>query len=451
MTRNTPTTATTAIGRLSHHLSRRHITELAAGTLMAFAPILMVGAVSQADTGAAPGQADRNEQVAVTNDGEQLEFESALNGTAPVTSHDGAMIVFSTDAPLVARDTNHTWDVYLRDTNDDMTVLVSGKAGRAGNDISTEPSISANGRYVAFTTWATNLTRDTNGSVLDVVVRDMHTGEIRVVSLGADGAQRGRNSFLPVISGNGRFVSFQSFARLSHTDLDSREDVYVRDLSKGMTIHGSRLPNGKDVPFSVLNGDLSDSGQLLTFGDSNRLFVRNLAKRVTTRVWAEPNRPPCQPYPMGSAGRPTLSGNGRYLAFSSCATELPRHSNEYADIYLVELSSGDIRRVTPARNDGNSFLPSLSRTGRYLGFGSESSTYWPEDTNSPDAFVMDLNEGSLWRASVAPDGAPGNALSASAAASISGDGRSFAYVSYANNLVEGDAFDLEEAFVWRNR
>jgi len=94
--------------------------------------------------------------------------------------------------------------VYLRDVAGRTTVLVSVTAdGTLGNDFSFEPSISANGRYVAFTTWADDLFADRNGHVLDVVVKDMATGEVTPVSRRPGGGQSNKNSLVPVIAGNG--------------------------------------------------------------------------------------------------------------------------------------------------------------------------------------------------------------------------------------------------------
>ena len=103
--------------------------------------------------------AAHNEQVAlVDGSDDQLEFKSKTNGTAQVTSYDGRYVVFSTDAPLVASDDNALDDVYLRDTVDGQHDPGQRRRRQPGNDYSIEPTISDNGRYVAFTTWATNLT-----------------------------------------------------------------------------------------------------------------------------------------------------------------------------------------------------------------------------------------------------------------------------------------------------
>lgn len=430
---------------------RRTRKQLVAGlggiAALAVAASLVVGTPAAAQQLVA---ASHNEQVALVNEtGAQPEHKSHLNGTAQVTSHDGQFVVFSTDAALVPWDTNGTDDVYLRDAGDDITVLVSSRNGRVGNDSSFEPTISADGRLVAFTTWATNLSKDTNGSTLDVLVKDMQTGKVRLVSVTSTEKQRDRNSFFPVISDDGSAVSFQTFGRLGRKDRDRHEDVYVRDLRKGVTRQGSLLPGGGgDVRGPVINGDLSGDGSVVVFGNANNLWARNVRTRETIRFHQEADGPPCQPFPSGSAGRPVISGNGRFAAFASCATDLPGENGQYTDVYRVDLDNGRIVRAHRS-GDGNSYLPSLSRTGRFVGFASDAANLVPGDDAGPDAFVADLRERTVTRASQAPGGSAGNGWSATSDVAISGDGQALAYASYADNLVEGDAFDLQEVFVWR--
>jgi Tol biopolymer transport system component len=395
---------------------------------------------------------DHNEQVALVDQtGKQLPNKSHINGTAAVTSADGRYVVFSTDAALVPSDTNGLDDVYLRDTTDGITVLVSHKGGVPGNDFSFEPTISSNGRYVAFTTWATNLFKDTNGSTLDVLVKDMQQGTLRRVSVSSKEQQSKQNSFSPVISGNGRFVSFQTFGKYGAKDQDAKEDVYVRDLRNGKTRQASLLPgNDRDVRGPVLNGDISDTGRKVVFGNNRSLWVRNMKTGETTRFHHEPSPAPCQPIPAGSAGRPVISGNGKFAAFSSCAAALPGEAGDFVDVYRINLATAAIVRVHEQGN-GHSFLPSLSRDGRYVGFGSEASNLVAgDDEGQTDAFVADLAEGTVTRASHAPSGAGGNSTSASTQAAISADGQTLVYTSYSDNLVPGDKFDLEEVVAWRS-
>jgi Tol biopolymer transport system component len=412
---------------------------------------LALAAVSLAGASYAAAPAHNEQVVLVNGTNAQADAKSAISGTGQVASYDGRFVVFSTAAPLVAIDTNGTDDVYLRDTVDGITILVSQKGGKPGNDASFEPTISDDGRYVAYTTWATNLFRDRNGATLDVAVKDLFRDRTRLVSRTTTGKQYAKNSFTPVISGDGSRVSFQSFAPFGVKDQDKREDVYVRDLAHGWTRQVSLTPKGRDVTPSILNGDISDNGNLVTFGEANDLWVRNVDKATTVRFWHEPDSPPCQGFPTGSAGRPVISGNGTYVAFSSCATRLPGPA-QHGQVYRMNLSTGDISLVTRAAKAGNadSFLPSLSRSGRYVGFGSDASNLAGVDSGTnPDAFVADLKKGTIVRASQAPDGTEGDTWSASTGAAISGDGHTLVYESYSQNLVPGDQYNWEEAFAWR--
>lgn len=428
-----------------HRLTRLRTPAVAAGLALAATAGLVATAYA-----AAP----HNEQVVLVNEtNAQADAKSMINGTAQVSSADGRFVVFSTAASLVPQDTNDLDDVYLRDTGDGITILVSAKGTRPGNDYSIEPTISGDGRWVAFTTYATNLFKDRNGSTLDVVVKDMQTGRIRLVSADTDGRQYRRNSFFPVISGNGHRVAFQTFAPFGRLDGDKREDVYVHDIAKGWTRQASLTARGHDISRSLADGDISDDGRLVTFGNDTDLWVRNLATGQTTRFWHEPAQAPCSGLPAGSAGRPVISGNGKYVAFSTCSTKMPGADGEFVQVYRMRLSDRSVRLVSQTGHgpaNDHSYLPSLSTTGRYVGFGSDATDLAPDTSVDPDAFVADLATGTITRASQSPDGDESNNWSASTAAAISGDGQTLVYESYATNLVADDKYDWEEVFVWRS-
>ena len=426
---------------------------LAAGLATLAVGVTTVATSATTATATATDDVARIHQVAlVDGTDEQLESKSAASGTGQTASYDGSIVVFASDAPLVPEDDNGEPDVYLRDLDAGTTTLVSQVGGVPGNDISHEPTISADGRYVAFTTWADNLTEDTNGHVLDVVVKDILEDEIVLASVSTAELQRDRNSFSPVISDDGRSVAFQTFGSFSRRDDDNREDVYVRDLDTGRTKQGSLLPGtDRDVRGSVLVGDLSGDGSTVTFGNNNNLWARNVLTGETIRFWQEPDSPPCQTAPDGgSAGRPAISGDGRFAAFASCALDLPGEDGAHTDVYRINLTSGRIVRVHPEGN-GNSYLPSLSYTGRYIGFGTEASNFVKGDTSSNDAFVADVQGATVTIASQALDGTEGNKPSARNDVAINGDGQTLVYQSYADDLVEGDVFDQREVFVWQAR
>ncbi|GAA1477064.1 hypothetical protein GCM10009623_15100 [Nocardioides aestuarii] len=398
------------------------------------------------------GTTSHLEQVAVVDGtGEQLPFSSGGSGTGQLTSADGTRTVFATDAPLVASDDNGIEDVYVRDTVAGTTTLVSQRDGHPGNDFSANPTISADGQRVAFITWATDLTgaEDTNGSELDAVVADLGTGDIELVSQTTAGFQRDRSTVDAVISGDGRFVAFQTFGSFGIKDDDRKEDVYVRDLEAGRTTQVSLLPNtNRDVRGSVLVGGISDDGTRVTFGDANHLWMRDTAARRTTRFWQEPDSPPCQPFPSGSAGRPAISGNGRFAAFASCATDLPGENGKATDVYRVNLASGRIVRVNKVGND-HSFLPSLSRTGRFVAFGSDASNLVAgDDEGKVDAFLTDLRERTTIRVSQAADGTGGNRQNGANDVVVNRTGTAVSFQTYADNLVPGDTQDQREVLVW---
>jgi Tol biopolymer transport system component len=279
----------------------------------------------------------------------------------------------------------------------------------------------------------------------------MYSTKITLVSQSSAGFQRGQNSFFPVISGNGRAVSFQTFGSFGRKDDDNKEDVYVRYLRKGTTKQASLLPGpGGDVRGPVGNGDISDDGRKVVWGNSEMLWMRDMASGETIRFWHESaGGAPCSGFPAGTAGRPVISGDGRFAAFSSCGVDLPG-DNETGGVYRINLSTGKLRTVAVG-TDGNSYLPSLSRTGRYVGFGSEASDLVAGDTEGqPDAFVADLGSGTITRASQNADGVGGNSWNATTSAAISGDGHTLVYTSYSDNLVAGDLSDYEEAFAWHD-
>ena len=429
-----------------------HMQPLHRRTALAFVGLatLATSATSSAAV-ASDSYTPTNWRVVLENEtGVQPRTNSSASGTGQTASHSGQFVVFATDAALVPSDTNGQSDVYMRDLAGGITILVSARNGRPGNDISSEPTISADGRYVAFTTWADDLTaEDTNGHALDVVVKDMQRDKIELASVTSRGKQKGRNSFAPTISDDGRSVSFQSFSSLGRLDEDRTEDVYVRDLDADVTHQASVSPKGRDIAGPLLNGDISADGDRVVFGYRDDLYVRHVDAGRTVRFWQDGGRPACNPHGGGTAGRPVISGNGRYAAFSSCDTDLPGEDGAQPDIYRVDLRSGDVERTNPAGN-GDSYLPSLSCTGRYLGFGSEATDLVAgDDEYEYDAFRLDMETGTVLRVSEAPDGAGGNARSGSNHVAISGDGQTLVYVTYATNLVENDTSDHAEVLVWR--
>jgi Tol biopolymer transport system component len=345
----------------------------------------------------------------VTGEGSRVSVSSAgvqANGNSgwPSTSADGRYIAFESVASnLVSGDTNGAWDVFVRDRVAGGTARVSvSSTGAQANGNSGWPSISADGRYVAFSSEASNLVPgDTNG-VTDIFVRDRVAGGTTRVSVSSTGVQANGNSAWPSISADGRYVAFQSEAtNLVPGDTNSAPDIFVHDRVTGGTAR-----------VSVATGGVQANG-----------FSRS----------------------------PSISADGRYVAFESWATNLvPGDTNGAWDVFLHDRGTGATTRVSVslagAQADGNSGSPSISANGRYVAFVSAATNLVPGDTNGlTDVFVRDRVTEAMICVSVSSDDAQANGLSEGP--SISATGRYVVFVSHATNLVPGDTNGAEDIFV----
>src|SRR4051794_1659284 len=229
-----------------------------------------------------------------------------------------------------------------------------GPGGRQADGDSFFPSISADGRFVAFYSYATNLVPgDTNGQ-LDGFVRDRLKGTTERVSVGPGGRQGDGPSSLPSISGDGRFVTFRSGAtNLVSGDTNGRTDVFVRDRLKGTTERVSVSSSGAQGDDDSDWASISSDGRFVAFmsaatnlvkGDTNRacdeegtcspdVFVRDRLKGTTERVSVSSSGKQTS---SGSFSYfPSISGDGRFVAFGSDATNLvPGDTNREGDIFV---------------------------------------------------------------------------------------------------------------------
>jgi PKD repeat protein len=357
----------------------------------------------------APPQPAFTERVSVDREGAQGNGESWW----AALSADGRYAAFDSAATnLVAGDTNGCLDVFVRDRLTGETERVSvASDGTQSNGDSGSPAISADGRCLAFVSDATNLVSgDTNG-YRDVFVHDRETGETTRVSLSSSGAQGNNWSGWPVaISGDGRCVAWVAAAsNLVSGDTNGWEDVFVRDRQTGQTERVSVGPGG---------------------AQSNALSYS-----------------------------PAISWDGRHVAFVSCATNLVAgDTNARPDVFVRDRQTGKTERVSVASggsqaNDcslyayGSFYMtPGISADGRYVAFWSLATNLVPGDTNGfVDVFVHDRETGATERASVSNEGAQSNGMSCSPA--ISADGRYVAFTSEATNLAPGDANGRDDIFV----
>jgi Tol biopolymer transport system component len=384
----------------------------------------------------------------------------------PAITPDGRYVAFTSFAANLAPDTNHLDDVFLHDTLTSETTRVAVSSGgleaAGGRYGSHDPSLSADGRFVAFASDTTNLVPgDTNGNE-DVFVHDLATGETTRVSIASDGAQAQGpfGSGYPSISADGRVVAFCSHAtNFGATDANGRYDVFVHDASTGETSLVSARPDGaagndescypaissdgRSVAFVSYADDLlSDDGNFVA-----DVFVRDLVGGTTRRASLVSGGGEV----FGQAFGPSISGDGSRVTFISYSSKFVADDvNESADVFVHDMRSLQTVRVSVSASgieaDGNSPEAQISADGEHVVFASTASNLVPDDANATwDVFVHDIPTAETHRVSVGPLGAEADGLSVGEA--IAADGSTVAFGSVAGNLVSGDANKVSDVFV----
>ncbi len=409
--------------------------------------------------------AGTTERVSVSGAGEQADAES----WADAVSADGRYVLFdSHGSDLVAGDTNGQTDVFVRDrqTGETTRVDVSSDGKQTRILPSHGTSISVDGRYVVFTSEAANLVPGDTNQATDVFVRDRQTGETTRVSVTSSGAQSVGFSGDGVISADGRYVAFDSYARnLVPHDTNGGQDVFLRDLKTGKTTridvssYGRQATRGSQSGGPAISADgrfvafASNATNLVT-GDTNRvtdIFVRDRKRGRTVRVSVGPRgRQARDVRSRNGSTSPSISADGRFVAFVSSATNLVSNdTNRRPDVFVRDRSRGRTTRVSVTSSGRQAKLesgvPVISPDGRFVAFSSYSALVPGEVAGVGQLFVRDLQAGTITLASRSSDGEAGD--DSSTAAGFSADGRYLLFSSWARNLVPGDTNGLLDAFV----
>ncbi len=360
--------------------------------------MLSVVGSGQADFVQAQGSGTTT-RVSVASDGTQGNNNASINNIAPLSA-DGRYVAFvSLASNLVSGDTNGVDDVFVHDRQTGQTTRVSiSSDGTQGNAASHHPSISGDGRYVMFVSTASNLVLDDTNGFVDVFVHNRQTMQTTRVSVASDGTQSNGGlvySFEASISADGRYVAFSSSAtNLVPDDTNGLIDVFVHDRQTSQT---TRISGGYDS--TQANGASVD---------------------------------------------PYLSADGRYVAFDSGASNLvPGDTNDTVDVFVYDRQTNQTTRISVAsdgvQSNDLSATPSISADGRYVAFTSRADNLVPDDTNNAeDVFVHDRQTSRTTRVSVTSSGIEGNLESYTYPASISASGRYVVFYSYAFNLTSND-------------
>ena len=368
--------------------------------------------------------------------------------------------------------------VHDRTTGATRRVSVASDGAQAGPTHnpwggSTAGAISASGRYVVFQSDATNLVRGDTNRVEDVFLHDLRTGRTTRVSVGSRGRESNGASWFPTISADGRFVAFQSLAsNLVVGDTNRLSDVFVRDLATGKTSRVSVTSRGRQARCNLgycesTEPALSAHGRYVAFqssatnlvqGDTNRLgdvFVHDRRTGKTERVSVtSAGRQAGADRTNNGSNAPVISADGRYVAFHSADSNLvPHDTNRTSDIFVRDQKTGRTSRISVSSagrqaNGENLGALSISSDGRYVAFTSLASNLVAHDANEiTDVFVRDLRTGRTVLASLGERGEQGDDASAVSGLAFTASDRYLAFSSWAANLVPGDTNSNADAFV----
>jgi len=423
--------------------------------------LLLIAGAALAAVAIQPALAGITERVSVSSAGAQGDDHSLWASI----SADGRFVAFFSHASnLVTGDTNLCDDVFVHDRQTAATERVSvSSAGAEGNDLSWNCSISAGGRFVAFCSQASNLVPGDTNVNWDVFVHDRQTGTTERVSVSSAGAQGIGTSWGCSISTDGRFVAFESFAsNLVPGDTNLSPDIFVHDRQTGVTERVSVSSVGAQGDWNSCFPSISPDGRFVAFlsdasnlvpGDTNGVrdvFVRDRQSGTTERVNLSSTGEQAVGGSWGSSD-PSISADGRFVAFESDANNIvPGDTNGRADVFVRDRRTGVTERVSvssaAAQGNWESAGPSISAGGRFVAFESFATNLVPGDANGRyDVFVHDRQTGVTELVSISSEGAQGNGSSVSR--SISADGRFVAFNSYASNLVPGDTNGQADVFV----
>jgi Tol biopolymer transport system component len=410
--------------------------------------------------------------------------------TRSSVSSNGQYVAFSSSADgIVSTDTNGCQDVFVHDLVSGANTLVSVSADGpySGNGNSSEPAISADGRYVAFSSYATNLVANDTNNASDVFVRDLQTGSTALVSVAAGGTGVGNgNSCTPQLSADGQRLLFFSQANNLTTNSVSANagpNLFWRDLQAGLTyavttdgssppVVGAMTPDGSNVLFGVAG----------VFPSKSHLFLWNaqshLAVTVATLsssagyvdISADAQRAAFTTAgstaglddiyaldlvaqtnvvlaTMASTSHPhsQFSGDGRFLAYAA------KENGSLNQIYLYDFETGTNTLVSPSYDPASSVnaacdSPAISAAGRFVAYRSAATNLVPVDTHGfTDIFLYDRLTGGTTLISVSEFG-PSAASGPSLRPVFSADGQTVFFESWASDLAAGDFNESSDVF-----
>lgn len=418
---------------------------------------------------------------------------SVANGRSwqPDISRDGQFIVFESEATdLIGGDTNGEGDIYLFNRGDGTLSRISEPAnGSEPNGWSRNPVLSASGRYVAFTSNADNLVTGDINTFYDIFVYDQVTAQLRLVSVASDGTPADLFSYNPAISADGRFIAYGSYATNLTTpapgpfnqwqvylhDRDPDGDTLFDEPGQILTIPISISSNGDFANnFAGFTGRLavSDDGMIIAFVSAADNLVANDTNGVddvfvhlrdpdNDNIPDEPGQIETIRISVSSSGTQgnarsfdvQMSADGEWLVFNSEATNfVTGDTNNREDVFLHNRTTGETTRVSVsssgAENPGGGVVPDISANGRYITFHANNS-----NLTNPTCLSMldcvyrhDRLTGITELVTFDPNGTPSAGHTYQPA--ISGDGHRIAFLSENGFLVDNSSNLEPNVYLW---
>ena len=327
-------------------------------------------------------------------------YESTDPDVGGAAGEDGRYIVFVSSATFAGSTGKHR-QIFWRDRNAGITKLVSSSAsGEEGNADSYYPAISGDGKTVAFESNSSNLVENDKNGLKDVFVWSAATGKIQTVSVGKSGTAADAESYEASVSGDGNLIAFTSAAS------------NISAIDKGVS--------------------------------NNNVFIRDMSQGITTMISIDPKAKK-----GGGGSKPSISYDGNRIAFySHTETLVSNDNNGLWDIFLWEKDNPKLKRISltndhKERNQGSEsanriVAPSISGNGRFIAYATTATNMVPTDNNNfQDVFLYDSKTDSTIMVSNTNDGKQGNSdspIGQGEKIAITFDGSWVAFSSNATNL-----------------
>lgn len=348
----------------------------------------------------------------------------------------------------------------LAQSNSKLSVSTSGAQPTASCSTGqAHDALSPDGRFVVFSSSAANLAAGDLAGYSDVFLRDTQRSTTTRISLTTSGAEPFGDSSAGVASDDGRFLAFQSEAtNLAAGDFNGTSDVFVRDLQTGVTTIVSAsgagvVGNGRSFAPSISADGLriafvSEASNLVA-NDGNAVadvFVRNLSnnsiKLVTKGVGGIPAD--------GASSRAVISGDGRFIAYVSGATNLVAgHSGTFQDVFVTSFATGATELVSlatgGAQGNADSGAPTISHDGNRIAFASSAQNFGTVAAGTSNVFLRDRGAATTLLLSAQPNGTPANGSSDRPL--ISANGSFVCFRTAASNLAAGESGTTPDAYV----